>query len=282
MYTQGLLIWYNLAINQKKKDVTMSDLKNKEFYIDKDGHKIHAKLDFPKQLKEKMPLLILAHGLTGHMEERHILGAKDAANNAGVAVLRVELYGHGKTDGKFCNHNLYEWLTELLYVIDFARDLPFVTKLFLAGHSQGGLAVILAAGMKADYIDGLIPISPATIIRDYCRDGSLFGWEFDVNNIPRRVDLWPGLDKDHDHVTDNYIRIAKNLPVEDMIDAYQGPVILIHGDNDLSVPYQCSVDANNRYKNSELVTVHGDDHCFNSHLEDMKSAISLFLGENCI
>ena len=66
----------------------------KEFYIDSDGTRLHAKLDWPAGVAEgvdKCPLCILIHGFTGHMEEDHIIAAQKAMNEAGVAVLRVEI-----------------------------------------------------------------------------------------------------------------------------------------------------------------------------------------------
>ena len=72
----------------------------KEFYIDCDGIKLHAKLDKPESA-EKCPLCILIHGFTGHMEEDHIIAAQKAMNDAGVSVLRAEMFGHGKSGGQF-------------------------------------------------------------------------------------------------------------------------------------------------------------------------------------
>ena len=119
----------------------------KEFYIDNDGIQLHAKLDMPKEA-EKCPLMILFHGLTGHMEEEHIVAAMHTAIEAGYAVLRVELYGHGQSGGKFEDHTLFKWITNGLAVIDYAKTLDFVTDLFVCGHSQGGLLTMLLAGMK--------------------------------------------------------------------------------------------------------------------------------------
>ncbi len=138
----------------------------KEFYIDKDGFRIHAKLAIPgDRTVEKMmqpgaerALVIVVHGLTGHMEERHIAAVARAVLQTGAAALRVELYGHGKTDGDFLNHNLLEWVGELLYIIDYARSLPFAGSLYLTGHSQGGLAVMLAAALKEDQLKAIIPL----------------------------------------------------------------------------------------------------------------------------
>nr|MCR5283396.1 lysophospholipase [Lachnospiraceae bacterium] len=78
-----------------------------EFYINSDGIRLHAKLDRPENVQVG-PLCILIHGFTGHMEEDHIISAQKAMNEAGVFVLRVEMYGHGKSEGEFKDHTLYK------------------------------------------------------------------------------------------------------------------------------------------------------------------------------
>ncbi|MCR5273132.1 MAG: lysophospholipase, partial [Lachnospiraceae bacterium] len=121
----------------------------KEFFIDSDGTKVHAKLDRVNE-NGKSPLCILIHGFTGHMEEDHIIAAQKAMNAEGVSVLRAEMYGHGKSDGEFKNHTLYKWVTNALSVVDYAKSLDFVTDLYICGHSQGGLLTMLIGGMCAD------------------------------------------------------------------------------------------------------------------------------------
>ena len=118
----------------------------KEFYITDDGIQLHAKLDMPEE-KEKCPLVIVFHGLTGNMEERHITAVSSAMNEIGFATLRVELYGHGKSGGTFEQHNLMKWINNAMTVTDYAKTLDFVTDLYICGHSQGGLLTMLAAGI---------------------------------------------------------------------------------------------------------------------------------------
>ena len=130
-------------------------------YIMDDGIRLNAKLDMPEKHGEKCPLVIVIHGFTGHMEERHITAVAKTLDEIGYATLRVDMYGHGNSDGKFENHTLFKWLTNALTVIDYARGLDFVTDLYLCGHSQGGMTVMLAGAMKHDAIKGIIPLSPA-------------------------------------------------------------------------------------------------------------------------
>ena len=134
-------------------ETTITDSENErteeemeEFCIDSDGIRLHAKLDRVDDTK-KGPLCILIHGFTGHMEEDHIIAAQKAMNDAGVSVLRVEMYGHGKSDGKFRDHTLYKWVTNALSVVSYVKQLDFVTDLYLCGHSQGGLLTMLIGGM---------------------------------------------------------------------------------------------------------------------------------------
>ena len=241
----------------------------KEFYIDCDGIKLHAKLDRPDEEK-KSPLCILIHGFTGHMEEDHIIGAQKAMNEAGVAVLRAEMYGHGKSDGEFKNHTLYKWVTCALAVVEYAKTLDFVTDLYLCGHSQGGLLTMLIGGMRCDDFKAILPLSPAWMIPEGARRGDLLGMPFDPVHIPEML-------KNGDlELSGDYIRVAQTIHVEDEIARYTGRVLIIHGDEDEAVPYACGVKAQELYRNAELVTIPGDDHCYTKHLDQVTAAIRAF------
>jgi len=238
----------------------------KEFYIDCDGIKLHSKLDRPEG-KDKCPLCILIHGFTGHMEEPHIIAAQKAMNDCGIAVLRVEMYGHGKSDGEFKNHTLYKWVTNALTVVEYAKSLDFVTELYLSGHSQGGLLTILIGGMCPDYFKAIIPLSPALSIPDDARKGSMLGSEFDPDHIPETI---TSIDY---QLSGNYVRVAQTIHPEDEIKRYSGPVLIIHGTSDDVIPYSYAEKAQKLYKKAKLVPVEGDDHCFTKHLDKMTAAL---------
>ena len=244
----------------------------KEFYITDDGIQLHAKLDMPEK-KEKCPLVIVFHGLTGNMEERHITAVSSAMNEIGFATLRVELYGHGKSGGAFEQHNLMKWINNAMTVTDYAKTLDFVTDLYICGHSQGGLLTMLAAGMRADDFKAAIPMSPAIVIPDGARKGNLLGQPFDPEHIPDMVE-WGDR-----HLSGNYLRTAQLLDVDEAIRKYEKPVLLIHGDADEAVPIEYSIDAAKKYKNAKLVQIPGDTHCYDEHLDQVTAAVKKFLGE---
>ncbi len=246
-----------------------------EFYITDDGIRLHAKLDRPKTTQEgKLPLMLLFHGFTGHMEEDHITAAMEAAVQSGMAVLRVEPYGHGKSEGSFERHTLYKWIGNGLAVIDYARGLDFVTDLYICGHSQGGLLAVLLAGMCPNVFKALIAMSPALMIPEGARSGILLGQAFDPQEIP---DVICGLDGRT--LRGDYARVAQTIHVEDEIDRYHGPVCLIHGDADELVPYENSVKAAERYERSVLKPIRGADHCYDGHIPEMQKALQECLQE---
>ena len=251
----------------------MSEM-HKEFYIDDDGIKLHAKLDMPEGFKkgDKCPLAIVIHGLTGHMEEPHIKGVAATFNELGMASLRAEMYGHGKSGGEFYNHNIFKWLNNAMTVTDYARSLDFATDIYVCGHSQGGLATALLAGMKPDVFSAVIPMSPALMMPEGARSGHMLGIDFDPCHLPDEIYV-----NAEQKVNGNYLRAAQLIDLDGAISRYSGPVLLIHGDEDEAVPVSCSTEAARKYKNAKTVIIKGDDHCYNYHLDQVLDAVRDFL-----
>lgn len=247
----------------------------KEFYIENDGVRLHAKLDMPETAQMnagKCPLVIVIHGFTGHMEEEHIVAAAGAVNAVGFAALRVEMYGHGGSDGRFEDHTLYKWVTNALAVIDYAKTLDFVSDLYLCGHSQGGLLTMLVGGMRADDLKALIPLSPAWMIPEGAREGNLLGKSFDPAHVPAFLETEDGL-----RLNGNYVLLAQTIHVEDEIRRFRGPVLIVQGGKDEVVPLEYAQKAEELYANAKLVVVPEDTHCFDHYPEIMTAAIKEFL-----
>ncbi len=246
---------------------------DRELFIDCDNVKIHGKLTFPAQQKDKMPILVLIPGFTGHIEEDHIKALAQTANETGYVCLRTELYGHGKSEGKFFDHTVLIWMNEAMRVIDYARKLEFVSDLYLAGHSQGGLTAVLAAGLMSDVVKALMPLSPAMCIPYDASRGNMLGGVFDPDHLPEKFSspTW--------ELSANYIRAARMLPVDEAIKAYKGPVMVLHGTADEAVPYSFGKELSEKYQNAKLVSIEGDDHCYGKHMDLVLKAFKEFLQE---
>ena len=248
----------------------------KEFFIENNGSCIHCRLDLP-QKHMQCPLLMIFHGLTGYMEEEHLSALAEAANETGYAVLRADLYGHGKSGGMFAEHTISIWLEEVLTITDYAKSLPFVTELYIAGHSQGGLVAALAAGMRPQDYRALILLSPALNIPEDARQGVfLHDFRFDPEHIPESFGL------DGRRLNGSYLADARRIHSEDSLRKYDGPVLIIHGDQDEVIPLSVSREAAALCKNSRLVILPGDDHDYHLHTGMMTEAVKQFLLETDI
>ena len=248
-----------------------------EFFIDSSGIAIHAKLEMPEGAPGRCPLAIVQHGLTGHMEEDHIVAVAAALREVGVATLRVELYGHGQSGGEFRRHTLLKWIDNMLDVIDYAKGLDFASELYLCGHSQGGLLAMLVAALRPDDLAAIIPMSPAIVIIRDAHQGILWDMTFDPVHVPDFV--YPS---DPELVATktfcgDYFRVAQHIHIDEAIESYHGPVLLVHGTADVGVPAQDSIDAAETYENATLALIEGDDHCYHSHLDQVCAVVQTFV-----
>lgn len=236
-----------------------------EFYLTDDGIRLHAKLDRPEGL-EKTPLCIVVHGLTGHMEEPHLCAVSETMNDLGIATLRVELYGHGQSNGAFEDHDLAKWLHNLDTVTDYAKSLDFVTDLYLCGHSQGGLAVVIQAGRRPEEYKAILPLAPALMIPRLAK-------QFPEDEIPDCFYFH------EQRIAQGYILANRALDVDAAIRNYHGPVLLVQGMADTTIVPQDTVDAAKVYENATLVTIDGDTHCFDYHLDKVVEAVKEFMAK---
>ena len=243
-----------------------------EFFIRNGDIRLHVKLDMPQETAS-CPLVILLHGLEGHTEEVFLKAVQQAMNEAGFAVLRADMYGHGKSDGVFRDHTLYKWIPDIMAVTEYAKKLPFVTDLYLCGHSQGGLAAMMAAGMRPDDYRALILLSPAVTIPDDARKGDPLGVTFDPQDIPDELEIWG------EQLGSEYFRTAQQIHPEEWIRKYSKPVLIVHGEKDELIPVRYAVSTSEQYENCRLAVIPDDDHEYDFHSDMMCRTVTGFLKE---
>lgn len=259
-FASGAGLCYNLC----KTILTRPEEMNMHIYDDKIP--LEVKLDLPAGRTDDTPLMILLHGFTGHMEEPHITAMAEMMTGLGFAVLRAELYGHGRSGGTFHDHTIWKWLNNIMTLVDYARGELGYKEIWLAGHSQGGLSVLLAAAMERDRIKGVVALAPAVTIPAWARNGSAMRIDFDPVNVPDSFDLGEV------SLGGNYIRAAQMIHAEDAF-RYEGPVIFVHGDADETIPVTASVEFSKHFRDAELVLIPGDTHCYDHHLDQALAAV---------
>ena len=194
--------------------------------------------------------------LGGYLSE--MVGTKAAALDAwaaeqGRAMLRLDYAGYGESDGDFEAQGLDDRLDDVLRVVDAVTSGPLV----LVGSSMGGWLMLLAALARPGRVVGLLGLAAAPDFTD---------WGFDEDE---RAQLQRDGRIDHPSDQGGTYPTMKvfwdsgqaNLLLERGI-AFSGPVRLIHGDADDTVPWDISVRLMAALGSDDvkLLLVKGGDH----------------------
>lgn len=242
------------------------DLLQERITLTDDGVRLVGVLERPSP--EPGPLVLVLHGFTSSKDKPHTIAACEAMREAGFSTLRFDLYGHGESGGEFRKHTLHKWVANTLAMMDWAEQQDFVTELWLSGHSQGGLTAALAAGSAPERVRGMILRAPAFMLPRCAREGMLLGVSFDPAQLPAAFPVIKGLTLEAD-----YLRSAQTIRAEDSVDAFDGPVLLLHGTADDVVPLQDVAAAAERYRNGTLELIPDETHHFDRAPEQMKALI---------
>ena len=244
----------------------------------------HGKLDVKIQTPDnssKYPLLVLCHGFGGDKEGKLFDCLVDSLNKKGIAVLRFDFNGHGKSEGNFEDMTVPNEIEDTKCILRYASSLPWVSEIALAGHSQGGVVSAMTSGQLATKpeqdikpISALVLLAPAAVLRDDALRGNTFGKTYDPKNPPAKIEMWGGK-----CLGGNYIRTAVNLPIYETAMHYQGPECILHGDADRIVPYTYGQRFHYLNKQSEWNLMPDADHGFGKQEEKSAHIASDFLAK---
>ena len=205
-------------------------MKVSEIRVPHHGREVCGTFYKPEQ-KGSFPIVIFSHGFNGPGEHftRH---AHLLAEN-GIGAVTFDFCGCSVTykgSMKSTDMTVFTEKEDLEAVIGYVKTLTCVKqdKIFLFGASQGGFVTALAASEHKQIPAGVILLYPALCIPD--------DWEkaFPVlSEIPDTKELWGVM------LGRKYFEAVHGFKVYENISGYQGPVLVMHGEEDpvVSVEY---------------------------------------------
>lgn len=225
--------------------------------------KLYAELQKPAAKTDKVPLVILCHGFTSNCNTALMTDIANDLESQGIASLRFDFNGHGKSEGEFQNMTVLNEIDDLKDVISWAQSQPWIENISLLGHSQGGVVVSMTAGELGDsIIKNVVLMAPAAVLRDDAIRGNTQGAQYDPWNLQGDYVELPGRGL---KLGRKYIETAVNLPIYETAWRYTGPVLIIHGTHDRVVPYTYAERYEHGYKNCTLRLVPDEDHSFKNN-----------------
>lgn len=209
--------------------------------------------------KDRCVLVMLMHGFLGSKTGAPMGFLSQLFVEQGYAVLRFDFDGYGESDGAQQDNTVPKMLEDAKAVWDHASSLPFVDKIVLLGHSQGGVV----AGMFAGRLEkagtppaGLILMASASILKEFAKKGRFFSFRCNPANPPEYINLY-GFKLGRE-----YILSAQTLPIEEESSWFTGPVLLLHGSWDPIIPVSCSKQYAKWYRNCSLNIIRATGHVF--------------------
>ncbi len=215
--------------------------------------------------KGKVPLVIICHGFSGNCRSSFMTSLSQSITSQGMATLRFDFNGHGRSDGEFKDMTVLNEIEDLKDVIAWARKQPWVENISLVGHSQGGVVVSMVSGELGDKeIKAEVLLAAAAVLRDDALRGNTMGaiydpWNFkgDYIELPHSPEAGALL------LGKNYVETAIRLPIYETAANYDGPALIVQGTHDQIVPYTYAERYNEKIRNSELKLIPDETHVFN-------------------
>ncbi len=237
-------------------------MKNQEFSIKNQSGETICGFVFIPEGKGPFDTVIFSHGFASCYEELYHHGEGFA--KAGIIAVFFDFRGGGpfvKSDGIMQDMSV---LTEKEDLWDVYREVAGWTnvkkdRIFLAGESQGGFVSCHLASEHPELFAGLILWYPAFNMPDACRKrieedaGGLFG--FTVGSA--------------------YDEAAASVNIYERIKNYKGPVLILHGDRDRTVPMDYSKKAVDIFTDARLVTLPGEHHGFEGKMSRRAEELSV-------
>lgn len=187
-------------------------------------------------------LAIILHGLGGFKEQGHIEAFAEAFKESGYTVLRFDATNSfNESEGQFENASVTKHYQDLEDIIAWAKKQDWYIEPFvLAGHSLGGIAVLLYALNFPKEVKAVAPISTVVsgqlrleahklfLGEEHLKDWQKTGWyEYESFSKPGLIKRLPW-----SHMEDNLKYDI--LPKADKLNL---PVLLIVGEHDTSTPF---------------------------------------------
>ncbi|MFA5857524.1 MAG: alpha/beta fold hydrolase [Elusimicrobiota bacterium] len=235
------------------------------------GQYVYGIWHYPERKKSrpsKVPAILMCHGFTGNKSEAHMLFTKFARRLAkqGVAVLRIDFRCSGDSEGDFKDMTITGEITDAVEGINFLKTLSGVdtNRIGIMGLSLGGFVTFMTANKLPEIVKYAVlwsavadPKFILTRTPQVTEDIRRKGYHLRAGNA----------------LTKPFIDDIYQFPAIHTMPAYTSPVLVVHGDNDKSIPLTHAGMYARHFKHNgnlfEMKVIAGADHTYSSpQLED--------------
>ncbi|MCL2521439.1 MAG: alpha/beta hydrolase [Erysipelotrichales bacterium] len=220
----------------------------------------HIEIAGPKILRgywtyqnNKDPLVIMFHGFTGNKNENTYLFksfSKVLATN-GFSSLRIDFSGNGDSDGDFQDMTATSLIDDALRIITYARE-NINKKIILLGFSMGGFVASQLIKSVSE-VEKVILWAPAG---NLSKIGAMW-FDNKAKILPNGNCDLGGMELSY-----QFYQELIDYPTYDQLENFEGPVLIVHGENDQAVSLSYGIKYLKAFPNAELEIITKANHGF--------------------
>ncbi len=220
---------------------------------------------------EKPPVVIMFHGFTGNRMEPSFMFVRFSRLllEHGIASVRFDFWGSGESEGSFEKMTFSGELQDARDIFSYVSDGKSFDsdRIFLLGLSMGGSIASCLAGELGERVRGLILWSAAGEMKKlflaHMEEIERKKREVGVKNI--NMDVNP-LDSNGLLIGKEFVDDVMSVEIMKAASHYRGDVLILHGDEDPTVPLEVSYEYSRLFgERAEHHVIKGGDHTFRSH-----------------
>ena len=217
------------------------------------GLTLRGYLELPDGMSAEapVPLLVMFHGFTGTLSEKHFVLSRLSRRvvEAGVATLRLDFGGSGESDGEFIDVTPRTEVEDGQAILAYGCCLPEVdpARVGLFGFSLGGFVAVNVAVREQSRLKRLILMSPGMITHK--KMGRMFAETGEAGRGALRV-------------CREFVSDGDSLDPLTAARTFQKPVSIVQGTRDLAVPPDTAVAYQEAFANADLTLIEGADHAY--------------------
>ena len=123
-------------------------------------------------MNQQVPVVLMVTGSGQQNRDEEIMGHKpfaviaDFLAKMGIASLRYDDRGYGKSTGDFKNATSHTFMTDALAGINYLKKDKRFNKIGILGHSEGGLIAFMCAGEATNELDFIVSLAGTAVRGD--------------------------------------------------------------------------------------------------------------------
>lgn len=214
--------------------------------------------------QEKFPVCLIFHGFTGQNTGTKFSYVKLSRllEKQGIGTIRMDFLGSGQSDLDFRDMTFENELSSALLILEEVKKMDCVTDIYLLGHSMGGAIASEVAKRFPQDISKMCLWAPA------------FNLPEAIEYLKGHVEEAPFYDHGGFEISQIFVDDITSRNLYQDLDTYQNDLMIIHGTEDTTVPFQISEKYLKGFVNPIFYPIEGATHNYDK-LEHINQVIQL-------